>query len=243
MQHGWRVLTLLIVSFSAAGFAQTETDEALHLPSPDCMADQNLNNLPSVANGRIPKNAVRLDGLDIHATENLDLWRTTHRCGINATYAYLKISNVDVPYDELFKSVPLSEKGASLGGLMRVCENYSHSAVIVKATPATLPALIPAIAHCEEEFGATGHYVVVVAVNSQGVCLIDGTTGIFQVVSNKDFQLSWTGYILTARESLERIRKSTQRLSVDAWLICLAIVLSASFALLIHVFPRRTRLI
>ncbi len=153
-------------------------------------------------NPRIPAEAIPLSGLEYDKAEKLELWRTTHRCGINSLYSYLKLHDIDVSYESLMRTVPMREQGATIADLAQVAVDHGCESVVVKATPETLSRLLPAIVHCEEELVTTGHYNVVIDVTTEQVCFIDGTSGVFKCVSAVDFYDVWTGYTLAPVKSV-----------------------------------------
>lgn len=220
-----------IFVFLLAAAVVVGEDQSQILPADPPPADALAAIEAAAANPRIPADAVLMNGLDAQSADNLGVWRTTHRCGINATYAYLKMLGVGVTYEQLQQEIQLTDKGAAIADLARACQRHSHDAVVVKATPETLPGLLPAIVHCEEELVTTGHYNVVVSANSEGVWLIDGTSGSFKFVSPVDFQAVWTGFTLTSRENFKNsVNGGGRTLSMESGLLYSAGLLLAILA-------------
>jgi len=131
-----------------------------------------------------------------------EFWRVANRCGLNAVYLYLSLTGRPVGYGELEADIPITDKGSSLAELGRVAEKHGARSVIVKATPETLPTLLPAIVHTEEQSHG-GHFVVVVKIENDQITLIDGTSGIVSTYSLAEFNKMWTGYALVPARDTE----------------------------------------
>jgi hypothetical protein len=128
------------------------------------------------------------------------IWRISKKCGQNCLYICMKMLGKRVPYDEIGRSLKVTEDGSSLAELRDCSRRFGVEASIYQAGPQSLlRAPLPLIAHWEEERGA-GHYVVVIASNADGVQCVDGTTVAIRALPWPEFQKRWSGYVLVFQE-------------------------------------------
>jgi|SRR5579884_1899834 len=134
-------------------------------------------------------------------SEDKRLWRNVESCGINSAYVLLALSGRPVRYSEIAARLPVARDGVSLGDMKACLASFGLPAVVQRATPESLRQVpLPAIAHCEEEKAATGHYVVITAVTADHVEMIDGTNGNMVFFPMSDFQKNWSGYLLVTEK-------------------------------------------
>ena len=129
-----------------------------------------------------------------------DHWRADRSCGIASTYAFLRLSDVEVDYDKLVRLIPLDDQGASLFHLQKCCEDLGQRVRSVTALPRDLDHIaMPAIAHLFHSRGDSankGHYVVLVGLKGANVYIIDPTTSALHYMLRADFLRAWSGYML-----------------------------------------------
>jgi hypothetical protein len=135
------------------------------------------------------------------ASPDAKVWRVGNKCGVNVIYLMASLLASKPDYEQVERLVPVDEKGTTLAQMREGARRFGLRLEIVKGTPAALLACrFPVIAHWEEEQGATGHYVIVLAANADEVQYIDGTTALIATVSMSDFLRKWTGFLLLPSE-------------------------------------------
>jgi hypothetical protein len=128
------------------------------------------------------------------------IWRINKKCGQNCIYICMKMLGKRVLYDEIGRSLTVTDDGSSSAELRDCSRRFGVEASIYQAGPQSLlRAPLPLIAHWEEERG-TGHYVVVIASNADGVQFVDGTTAAIRVLPWPEFEKRWSGYVLVFQE-------------------------------------------
>jgi ABC-type bacteriocin/lantibiotic exporter with double-glycine peptidase domain len=131
-------------------------------------------------------------------------WSEPGRCGLNAVYCFLRVSGVEVSYDELASRLPIDpERGSSIEDLERVAEESGLDADVFLVDPADIGALeTPFILHLELlDLGGSGHFVTVLQIDEESggsrlVRFFDGGTA---RVTHQDLQQLAplaTGYVL-----------------------------------------------
>jgi Peptidase C39 family len=125
-------------------------------------------------------------------------WRVQNKCPVNSLYIALHVWGRQVSYRELEDRLPVGRAGSSLKELRDCARLFGADTKVLRLTPEALRACpLPVIAHCEEEKGVTGHYVVVVGISGDNqVEYIDGTTAVTDVLPMSEFRKKWTGHVL-----------------------------------------------
>jgi hypothetical protein len=154
------------------------------------------------------------------------------RCGVNGLYMLMKMYAVDVDYNRVASSLPVTEKGSSLADMSRVAAELGFPAEVTLATPSSLHDHLPAIAHVRGS-GPTGHYYLICNDrNPYNLNVIDGTSGMYQRIDKGLFYRSWTGYLLVpAVTPVDRFERRLCAVLFVACCILAAIVLPRAFRL------------
>lgn len=175
-------------------------------------------------------------GTFVEANSQVDLWRTSERCGVNSAYAFLKMQNKDVAYGTLVSKIPIGPKGSTIGDVASCINDYGVLVDVVKCTPSALNAIhMPVIAHTFPEYASEyslsqrGHFIVLLKVDEQFVVFLDGTTAVIREVSYDRFISEWSGHLI--------IRKQRDLLSPILFLILGLLV----FVFLILKFHKRIK--
>jgi hypothetical protein len=129
------------------------------------------------------------------------IWRTTRNCGVNCLYVLLRTNGKSVDYEDLMNDLHARCSGEqnSLTDLRHAARDRGLRCQLGKTTLEGLKSLPkPVIAHTEKATPDSGHFVLVVNVGPETVEIMDGTTGSITAVSQRDFEQSWTGYVLYA---------------------------------------------
>jgi hypothetical protein len=120
-------------------------------------------------------------------------------CGRNALYIYLRLQACPVSYDQVAREVQIDERGTSLQALHNAARRLGFAAQVRRLTMEELAnSSLPVIAHLGRSVvtGDTGHYIVVLRVEEDGVTFLDGTTGETIRYARDRFPNHWTGYVL-----------------------------------------------
>lgn len=132
-------------------------------------------------------------------------WRSGPFCGVNATYAFLRLLDVDVSYDDLSNRIPVTAAGSNLEDMKRCVLDFGVAATVVQSTPSDLldiPKPFIALFERDEREGyepsARGHYVVVLDANKHSVRYIDGATARIEGRSAEKFVRDWSGFLLVS---------------------------------------------
>jgi len=113
----------------------------------------------------------------------------------------LKLHGEKATYEEIESQLPVTRSGSSITDMRAYLRAQGLNATILKATPETLLRCpLPLIAHHEEEKATTGHYVIVLATDSERVDFLDGTTAIDTTQAMTEFRKNWSGYVLVIEE-------------------------------------------
>jgi ABC-type bacteriocin/lantibiotic exporter with double-glycine peptidase domain len=129
------------------------------------------------------------------------------RCGVNAIFALLRVSRVDVSYGDVLDAVPVEDLGSSLESMRAVAQERGLECDVVRATPDQLASIpLPFIAHFDYG-GQSGHYVVLIQRYGDRWVFIDGASGLEYSMYHGDLINRWSGVLLVPRESMEREKK------------------------------------
>jgi len=145
-------------------------------------------------------------------------------CGQSALYVLMRLHGYSVPYCEVMQrvssvSMAAPSRGTSIlqlttaaVGLGFPCEARKYSNRRLESVGARA---YPFLAHCRQ-----GHYVVVVDLDSNGVYLIDGTSGAGAKIPTQAFTKEWSGYAVVARDrSIYRTGAGAALLFLGVWLL------------------------
>jgi hypothetical protein len=131
------------------------------------------------------------------------VWRSQRMCGVNCLYALLKAYGIrDVSYQDLTDEVMATQADTSLTDIKRAAARRGLRCAIGKTDRSGLSAAAkPVVAHCEQvdPVGVqSGHFVLVVGTDDDGVHFLDGTTAQLGEFPWHEFQRRWSGYIVYA---------------------------------------------
>ncbi|GIX00548.1 MAG: hypothetical protein KatS3mg111_3880 [Pirellulaceae bacterium] len=156
--------------------------------------------------------AVFIFGIICGATLAADTtnWSEPGHCGLNSLYCFLRVSGIEVRYDELALHLPIDPvKGSSMEDLERVAEQFGVHADILLVEPAKIADLpVPFILHLELlDQGAAGHFVTVLQVDErdeggQLVRFFDGNTARLTHQQLDLIARLATGYVLIDSDQL-----------------------------------------
>lgn len=122
-------------------------------------------------------------------------WQQKGRCGPNSLVLFLQLHGRNVAPIEVLKSVPLSNRGASLQALKEQSIYFGVSAEVVRATRGALDSIpLPAIAHIGQGFKE--HYVLLCEVGKEHVVIVDGTSLSVERQERTVFEKEWSGHLL-----------------------------------------------
>jgi hypothetical protein len=125
-------------------------------------------------------------------------------CGPNALYVFLKLHERRVSADVFFRAVDPGDLGLSLTDLKNTSDRYGLPADVRRSTyeqlvnGCSLPLIALLRPGIQSASSAPGHYVLVLEADSEGVTLIDGTSGWHEWHSRNEFCRSWKGYVVVA---------------------------------------------
>ncbi|HTU94143.1 MAG TPA: cysteine peptidase family C39 domain-containing protein [Gemmataceae bacterium] len=123
-------------------------------------------------------------------------------CGPNVLYMFLNAHDRPVAADVFFREVVPGDQGLSLAELRDASTRYGLPAEIRRCTYEQLigGCLLPLIALLrpdpETAGRGTGHYVLVVDADSEGVTVVDGTSGEPKRFSRDVVCRNWEGYVI-----------------------------------------------
>lgn len=148
--------------------------------------------------------ATEARSVTINAKKDDAAWRSTRTCGINCLYFLLRSEDKPAEYAVLYEQL-LEECPISLYRIKTVAARYGLEFQLATIGPDELRRVHkPAIAHLEivnHRAEAGGHFVVVIAADSDGVRYVDGTTAETRSVSWRDFQRKWSGIVAYKRSA------------------------------------------
>jgi hypothetical protein len=172
---------------------------------------------PSGAVGRGPSQRVQLppEGL---------------RCGPNAIYMLLRAYDLPVSADEVLGQANLAEQGLSLIEVRNALRHRGLESDIRRCTyeqlvnQCRLPLIALVYPMPELVDHSSGHYVLVLAGDSDGVNLIDGTSGEKLYLARNSFGRIWLGHVVVP-VSGEVDWVSLLAFSVTAWTAVVSLIL------------------
>jgi hypothetical protein len=127
------------------------------------------------------------------------------KCGRNSLFMFLVLSgHSEVTIDQL-SSLSGTEEGISLSDICKMARRYNVSSE-VRHYSADEVGYIPLPAIIQLEFigsdsTRTLHFVVPYKVNSEGIFVLDGTTGFKSYIPRAKFTRLWTGYAMVGKRS------------------------------------------
>jgi predicted double-glycine peptidase len=133
-----------------------------------------------------------------------DLSDARRDCGRHCLYIWLSLTGREITWSAVRDQVLVSDDGSSLADLVRASANWRPALRAIRATPDDLRQIpLPAIAHLwlNEEGQRVGHYVVLLRVDSDSVCVADGTTSFVGRSALADFLRVWSGYLLVTSDT------------------------------------------
>lgn len=120
-------------------------------------------------------------------------------CGPNSLYLILRLYGIPFEPDAIKKRyIPSHPKGMSLLELRDACEAFGLKAQMRQCSVTQLCKNFrsPVIAYTTWYHGESRHYVVLLAVENDRVCLMDATTGRIIKTTPQKLENIWLGYIL-----------------------------------------------
>lgn len=128
-------------------------------------------------------------------------WRSGPCCGPNCLYVLLFLCGKRPDYQSLVAKSGLTEQGASVAALARVAKEYGVSLTPLRAQASGLEILpLPAIAHCRNAREDRGHYLLILAVNTDGtLTVLEATSGDIYQMPKGDFLAKWSGVLLVTQ--------------------------------------------
>jgi len=127
-------------------------------------------------------------------------------CGPNALYMFLRAHDLPVVADSFFREVEPGDQGLSLAQLRDASTRYGLPAEIRRCTYQELVGAVPfplvvlLQPGFDDDQQHAGHYVLVLDANSEGVSLVDGTSGELIHLGRHRFCRNWQGYVLVEAE-------------------------------------------
>lgn len=126
-----------------------------------------------------------------------------NQCGPNCLYLFLKLQSHNVDFQGVRNSLTVTSEGCSLYDLKLAANSLGSDAEVVRCTPNELTALrSPTILHLRNPTSGgtkTGHFVLLLSSDSDGLHVIDGTTGLEETWEIQSIQdRNWSGYALMA---------------------------------------------
>lgn len=141
-----------------------------------------------------------------HSISGTEVWRVGPNCGVNATYAFLRLHGAAVSYEQVRANVPVTSIGSNLKDIRDCAAQFGVAAAVVRATPTNLTQFqMPVIAHVENQAidrfspDERGHFIVIVGVNADTVRFIDGNTAMLSDMQAAEFMRQWSGYLLVRK--------------------------------------------
>ncbi len=152
---------------------------------------------------------------------NAQIERQKVICGPNCLYMLLSLHNKPVDQSLFVRYFPTHQDGLSLLELQEAATSMGLPSEVLRCTYDELQRSFdsPIIAYLS---GDGPHYVVVHSVDSESVSILDGTTGEEQRLTRKEFERTWSGYILHPREASEYTLLFYLSLTVLGWSLLLA---------------------
>jgi hypothetical protein len=131
------------------------------------------------------------------------IWRSQRMCGVNCLYTLLRAYGFqDVSYKDLTDEVLTGRSDTSLTDIKRAAARRGLRCAIGRTDEGGLTAAPkPVVAHCEQVDPTgtlTGHFVLVIETDREGVKYLDGTTAQLGQYPWHEFKRRWTGYIVYA---------------------------------------------
>lgn len=124
-------------------------------------------------------------------------WRSDNYCAVNSLYAFLRMKDVDVSYQNVCDSTTISEQGTSLFELSEASQRLGFALRPLKLTPSELEFLdMPSIVLMEGVSGVIGHYVIVFNINKDNCSVLDCSSATQLVMSRGEFERQWSGYAM-----------------------------------------------
>lgn len=132
------------------------------------------------------------------------------RCGPNGLYVLLRLKGIPVKYDDVMKSMTLTDRGIDIDTLQKTARSFGLDAEVRKLTPEELEhSPKPILVHLNTPASApgrsrepTGHFTVVTKVDSGGyVQGIDTSNALFTSWSVDHYARGASGYCLVPVES------------------------------------------
>jgi ABC-type bacteriocin/lantibiotic exporter with double-glycine peptidase domain len=123
-------------------------------------------------------------------------------CGANALYMLLKAHGQPVSASPFFREVNPGDQGLSLVEVRDTSTRYGLPAEVRRCTYEQLVGgcRLPLIAFVQSSLETadcgTGHYVLVVDADSEGITLVDGTSGEQKLYLRDAFCRNWKGYVV-----------------------------------------------
>ncbi|MBN2590410.1 MAG: DUF1573 domain-containing protein [Sedimentisphaerales bacterium] len=114
-------------------------------------------------------------------------------CGSQCLYLFCKLKGISINIDDLLKTVPHHQDGASMLNLKKAAESLGLTSNGYKVDFDGLKKLpLPAIIHLNES-----HYLLLLEVGKNKVKLADTSTRSVFETGRKEFINEWSGYVLT----------------------------------------------
>ena len=148
------------------------------------------------------------DGIEVLQLDNSD-------CGLACLVSIHAFYGGRITVSEIRFFMDTEIEGTSMSALARAAEQLGYQAQGIKANKVHLSQMNkPFIAHIQK--GENGHYVVVYAVNSKSVQLMDPSSGRLKRIRLSIFLNQWTGYLLHFDPPIKSGKSSEGSIKVHA---------------------------
>jgi predicted double-glycine peptidase len=131
-------------------------------------------------------------------------WRDPRSCGVQSVYSLLKLSGIDVDYEQLQQLIPITSQGSNISDMSAACSRLGLETDVLLLSPRTLSSIQPPfIAHVSSSRllqkasqELTQHFVVVLQIDGTYVTILEPTLAFAMRVPRGDFIDQWSGYTL-----------------------------------------------
>lgn len=128
-----------------------------------------------------------------------EIWRTSQREPANALYSWLRLSGIEVSYDEIVELCDQMPSPVSLLDLRDAAREKGANVVLQKGhTNDIIRNKRPVLVYLEGTDGKSGYFASVIMVNkTDEIIMIEASTARLTTMPGDKFRRIWTGHYLT----------------------------------------------